>query len=584
MFQKLMNIWHTSTLKTKVGFILGTGFYGLGMLYVAVHRLLIAGHNNDPIYKIFGIDLRDQFFLINLIMLIVFSCWSGLAIRQRGLLRPVDKSSSSCPLTIIFALIFANAAASSAGGVIADMSERFLLPVYVWVLIILIVQLAFVRLALPRIRSVALQLLILVSLSVLAIYALNFCLAAWFRTEGLVLQILALTVTSLMVTSLFLLVLARHTIWKNVALILTLTFFAPLINISLQYATDDVETPGPLGRFADLKLSSKPDIHIVSLDALAPPELAAKYLDLDEVPYAIALTDKNVKRFPNAFATNVPTKWSINSVMRLAQSDFPPYFDYFSGQRASPLSALLHSNGYVIENGFPGTYLGYKGEHIDSYRPDPSWAIRNSAICILADASPMAFFGLCEVGVLLDKERIAKPWEDQVVDLLQAYLTREDGPPMFTYHHILDPIGHTPLNYRTDSLEAQTAFRGIFLSKAKRASTLIRKISRLAQKNKRHTVIILIGDHGLWVSRTVKFEENRTFFVQDRHGIVLATLVDQSGCSPSELKYFMQNHATPERLLAGLFRCLTTDPLSFERALSFSEPFNFGKYPYSDPE
>ncbi|KZD00776.1 MULTISPECIES: sulfatase-like hydrolase/transferase [unclassified Thalassospira] len=566
--------------KLRSGLLIGTVSYALCMLYVLIYHWLIKVHQIDPIYELFGVGLRGQFYLINLLAVIAIIFAIIFSLNQIGLLSPADTPRSRYRLIVVSALIFLNAAVSSAGSVFEDMSDRFLLPIYAWLAIVLIFQTVILFLLLKCIRSGIVQLFIFTLLGTITIYALNFCLTSWFRTGGMALQSFFLAFTALLLISLFAFVLGRPSAWKNVIAVLSFSCLAPLLGTALNYSTNKQREPGPIERFANIELSSKPDIHIVSLDSLAPPELAAQYLEISEVPYQEALAEQNVERFSNAFATNVPTKWSLNSVMRLAQSDFPPYLDYFSGRRASPLQALLRENGYQIATGFPITYLGYKGKYVDTYKPDPSWAVRNSAICVLANASPLAFFGFCNVGSILDKQESAEPWSDQVVDILQGYLERNEGPPIFSYHHILDPIGHTSLDYITYDPTSKAEYTETFLSGADKANKLIRKISLLASHSVRRAIIILTGDHGIWVSRTVKQEDDIRFFVQDRHGVVLATLHNESGCSLKELEYFMPNYATPERLLAGLFRCLASTPHTLDKALDFNEPFDFQNYKY----
>ena len=92
--------------------------------------------------------------------------------------------------------------------------------------------------------------------------------------------------------------------------VLLLTFFAPLVAVIYDGLKTSDYAVGPLQRFASINLSSTPDIHILSLDALAPPELAATYLDLDSVAYNEVLLLPGVHRFSNAFSTHVPTKWA----------------------------------------------------------------------------------------------------------------------------------------------------------------------------------------------------------------------------------------------------------------------------------
>jgi len=579
MVQNLLTRWRKGSYATRSKLV-GSTFLVCYLIYIAANRLLISDGENDPIYRLLGIERRDQSFSVLSMALIGCAAWAVSALHRSQLIALTQTPKGQRALVALVALFFANAGVSSIAGISADMNGRFLIPLYGWVALILGAQLALCALALSRIQSTATNIILLTALGVLSLYALNFSLAQWFRTEGLPFKIFSLMLSGWLVAGVFIYAARSFSTWKTVFGVLLLTFFAPLVAAIYDGLGTSDRAVDPLQRFASINLSSTPDIHILSLDALAPPELAATYLDLDSVAYNEALLLPGVHRFSNAFSTHVPTKWALNSVMRLAQADFPPRLDYFVGQRNSPLATLLHANGYRVETGFPIVYMGVKGEYVDDYRPDPSSAVSNSALCILADSSLVAFYGFCKIGEILDEPSPTDPWNDQVVEIMRGFISRAEGPPIFSYHHLLKPIGHTSLDYQTGNRKDEAEFRRAFVTNDAHALDFLSQIKSLRWESGRPTIVIVKGDHGLWVSRTVSVEEDANFFVQDRHGIVLASLVNRTVCTPSELDYFAADYATPERILGGLFRCLAENPEQVDQALNFSEPFPFRQYRY----
>ena len=63
-------------------------------------------------------------------------------------------------------------------------------------------------------------------------------------------------------------------------------------------------------------------------------------------------------------------------------------------------------------------------------------------------------------------------------------------------------------------------------------------------------------------------------------GGLAAVLVNETGCTSNDLRHFTAEYATPERIFAGLIRCLARDPARVEAAMSFDEAFEFEKFLY----
>ena len=82
------------------------------------------------------------------------------------------------------------------------------------------------------------------------------------------------------------------------------------------------------------------------------------------------------------------------------------------------------------------------------------------------------------------------------------------------------------------------------------------------------------------MSRTVSPEDDPTFVVQDQYGILAAILVDDSGCTTQQLQHYTAEFATPERILAGVMRCLARDPARVDAAMKFDEAYEFENFLY----
>ena len=118
---------------------------------------------------------------------------------------------------------------------------------------------------------------------------------------------------------------------RSVNAVLILTMIGPV----LAFALSSPATPENANRmvpFGNIEFRTKPNIHIVSVDALSPLTLVKKNMGLSELPYARLLDDEEVFVFKNAFASRVPTGPSLNNLMRLAHVEFSGDSGYFAGR------------------------------------------------------------------------------------------------------------------------------------------------------------------------------------------------------------------------------------------------------------
>ena len=141
-----------------------------------------------------------------------------------------------------------------------------------------------------------------------------------------------------------------------------------------------------------------------------------------------------------------------------------------------------------------------------------------------------------------------------------------------------NPIGH----YFNRSLdrEARERYATQYLDGAARITEIMEWLQATVRDDPAPSILIVMGDHGPILSRTLSFDDEPTFVVQDRHGILAAVLFNSTGCTRDQLQHYTATFATPERILAGVFRCLTRDPAQLDLALKFDEAFEFKIFLY----
>ena len=555
--------------------------YGLYVLYALANTLALSS-GADPIYRLTGLSRTTQFQSVSMVFGIL-----GLAIligksADKWRKYPVDPASYGSlrhGILLLFVLVFLNICVSPFRAVLEDVSSDYWIPLFTWSFLVLAVQALIVWTALALIRRPRIHLVLLAGLSTLNSIALYFALSGKFSALLLVSQTFVISIVFLLYLLLFILVVKRILPLGNVNLVLALSascMFAYLAVSTVRLPGPDGDLPG----FADVRFRAKPNIHILGIDSLIPGSLARKYMGLVNMPYSRLLKESGVVTYDNAFSSRVSTKQSLNSLMRLAHADFDlkRRYPYFSGRANGPVTQILRSNGYKIWTGYDKTYFGRKGPYVDFYVPEQRTFVQN-ALCTQAVQNPVKFFGICHIASLVTTFAPEQVWADKIVEIINHSID-EHIAPAFTLHYIYSPIGHTPLDF---VLSDQAAFEGYiehYRNGALEAAELMKRIHDLVENDNEPSIYIVLGDHGPYLSRFMKFEDDRTFFVQDRYGILVTILVNESGCSSEQLKHYTAQFASPARVLASLMRCLARDPGQFDHLMKFDEDYSFEDFLY----
>lgn len=554
--------------------------YGLYLVYVGMNFVVVPHGQQDPLYRITGIPRTDQIVSISALFGIFVLALLSRHLARDG--RPLDFASSPAvrrATTLLMALLFLNAVAASLAAVLNELNSQFWTPLFAWVAVVLALQALIVYAALSRVRQPRTQLILMAVLSVFNLFALYLSLLGAFQGLPLVTRAAIIAFALLCYGVLFAAVGKRIVPARGVNAVLVVTMIGPVAGIAMSSSAAP-EIANRMAPFSDIEFRSKPNIHIVSVDALSPSSLARKHMGLSDLPYAPLLESDGVVVFRNAFASQVATRESLNSLMRLAHADFAGNFSYFAGRTDSPVAHVFHSNGYKVSTGFNQPYFGGQGQFVDAYLPEPTRAVRNSTLCALAFDSPLKFFGFCSLGSLFAGPEPSAAWPDRVIGVVRRAASSPDTMPEFTLHYIINPIGHTTLDYRSSDREARERYAVIYRDGAARIAGIMEQLQETVRDHPEPSILIVMGDHGPFLSRTVSAEDDPAFVVQDQHGILATILVNNTGCTTQQLQHYTKTFATPARILAGLMRCLARDPTRIDAAMKFDEAYNFENFLY----
>jgi hypothetical protein len=132
--------------------------------------------------------------------------------------------------------------------------------------------------------------------------------------------------------------------------------------------------------------------------------------------------------------------------------------------------------------------------------------------------------------------------------------------------HVLYPA-HAPNNYK-GTPEERERYRASFQTRSMIAAQTMDRMLTEIQSSDPSAIIFLYGDHGPLTSRPIKFEENKQFFVQDRHGI-LGAVINAESCEPYLTPPDGERFQTSARIVTGLVQCLAGGESPFIEKVDF---------------
>ena len=297
----------------------------------------------------------------------------------------------------------------------------------------------------------------------------------------------------------------------------------------------------------------KPNLYFISFESLVPRSLLRRHYGLDTSPFH-DLFEANFRRFPNLFSDETNTKPSLNMILALDKEMFlnssSKYRDnLFSGVQPSPLLGILRDNGYETSSYYyhSGLFGRHKGPYIDHYLKHS-----DAGVCSLLDTAirPISFWGYCAFSRKVSWHHLAE--YIKYVKSLTA-----DERPQFMMIHVGWP-GHSDDFYRYDD-QAQRNAEIRRYSESLRdgsATRYLKVILEHLKNNDPDAILYVYGDHGPWLSRGVSFEDNPTFVVQDRLG-VLGGVYPPDACAAYFDETLSKGYMTALDGVHAILRCLS---------------------------
>ncbi|MCF6224864.1 MAG: hypothetical protein L3J22_00975 [Xanthomonadales bacterium] len=368
--------------------------------------------------------------------------------------------------------------------------------------------------------------------------------------------------------------------------------FAPLITIDKNSFGSEVKLTTAENQFLQqlsaISFEQKPNVYLLAFDSMIPPYVAKKYLDIDQLPYQSAI-NKSFIDFEFAASIGVPTKRSLNGLMRLDQTMLSNSRDYFNGMKPSALGVIFKQNGYELTTGYATYYFGKKGKHVDRYVIGKQNTLSKTVQCL--DIGDKFFYilrayGGCSIigkyknsshfvsslfGAEAEREISVKFWPEKILEEVRASV--ESSVPKLKIFYSYRPNGHVKKSYRHTDINAKDSYKNYFLSSAEQLNNILKDLVDIINKNDPTAIVVVFGDHGAWLSRGITADENPEFFYEDRHLVSLSALKTSNKCSSrGALMYYSAPYNTPSRLVSSIVRCLANEKSELDKALEFKEP------------
>ncbi len=307
-----------------------------------------------------------------------------------------------------------------------------------------------------------------------------------------------------------------------------------------------------LSNIQHVSFREKPNLYFISFESLVPRSLLKKHFGTDASPFH-DLFEAHFRRFPNFFSDSTYTRDSLNMILALDKEMFlkssSGYQDnLFSGVQPSPLLDILRNNGYETSSFYHSMWLGrYKGPYIDHYtnRTD-------SSVCDYLSSSiqPIAFWGYCTLPRGVGWRSLAKYIE------YSKGLTANDRPQFLMAH--VDGPQHTFNDYRYHDQAKRNAFISRYIQSLRNgpAARDLEAILEHLKHNDPDAILYVYGDHGPGLSRGVSFEDNPTFVVQDRLG-VLGGVYPPDACATYFDETLSKGYMTALDGVHAILRCVS---------------------------
>ena len=262
-----------------------------------------------------------------------------------------------------------------------------------------------------------------------------------------------------------------------------------------------------------------PNLYLIGFESISPETLMRKHMGIKTTDFHRVM-DEKMRRFRNLFANAAHTRNSFRTLMALDLDIFLEHQEaarslpsYFAGHDLSPLVWILKENGYETSSFYQNTMFGRtQGTGIDNYKIN-TW--KSSVACSLLDQDVrlLAFWGYCW-------NQVENTSGLQFGDFLIQELGRlGNNPPQFVIaHHVLP--GHPSSLFDPDDIGDREEFFDGYERNSNRAADYLERLIEHVRTRDPDGVLFVFGDHGPLLAKGLRAEEDPTFFLQDRFGIL----------------------------------------------------------------
>ncbi len=329
------------------------------------------------------------------------------------------------------------------------------------------------------------------------------------------------------------------------------------------------------GSVKQVNFKTRPNIYLLSFDAMVSPEVAAEFLDLPQPDYVQALEEMGARLFKNTFSDGESTQPSLNTTLYLDPAVWRENLKSsnlaFSGVAPSPVFEIFRNNGYKISSYYAGTYR-LQGPYIDEY------ITREAAQSYCTFALPWFYFQ--HLGYCRFREKILdrvlprtgegpRVFDRQIIDSFIDRATSEQ--PWLNYIYTYAP-GHTDLDYSHSQSELDL-YKRRYKASQQQTTDYMRSMLYAISTYDPTGIIYVFGDHGAWLSRAETLHENNAaFIIRDRHSVFSA--VYPGDVCEAYLGYRDgESFITPSLIIRQLITCLADGDDPLDRKVDYSGPY-----------
>ena len=341
----------------------------------------------------------------------------------------------------------------------------------------------------------------------------------------------------------------------------------------------DVDMTNITTNIREVSFEETPNLYFVSFDSLIPATLLRKFLDLESTELH-ALFDKEFRLFPNFFSNAVPTNQALISLLSLRgeiHKQYKQFGPYQNGQvptglYPSPLYYMLRNNGYDTNFLYMDRYFGdHKGPYLDNYI-----TVKKGIVCTKLDENlrPLSFWGYCHLAGVMD----GSGFQSVVENIMSA--GAGDGPQSILASMYIP--GHTGKTFHYADEESLQRYKISYMRRSNEAVSYLSQLIDHVEHDDPGSALFVFGDHGTYVSRGLKRDDDPAFYLQDRYGI-LGGVYPADWCSEYFDESSSKGYMTTQDAVHAILRCLSGGQEVFYGPSKYEHVFfNDSQYRYED--